>query len=396
MIQPKGKSILIISILVSLIINSCSRATNNEEKNDDIKKRLLSGGSISTSCYLDFPLNTGEPLQIKLNINNKSYLFLLDTGSEITIISKNAKCFTLEPEKTNILTKGIAGNSQKNSFAKLDPIQLKDVVIEDVYCAVTDLSHIEINGLKYDGILGENFLSNFILTIDYSRKKFTLTNIQSDNLNKGDFIPFDKNEFISGNHFYAISDNGKDIPIFIDTGIDLSCTPDSFNLINHSFYNNHLELLGINNIGIPYELGKVENLTIGNALVNDLTVVKTNKDRFLLGRDFLERSKVEIDYITKRIRFDKFMDQNTFTQVVHFSEIVIEKNSLGFIIKEIWDKSKLVQKGIRVGDHIKEINNISLSEFQSVIDLYITLTDSRIYSITYEREEEVSIEIKNL
>ncbi|MBN2658353.1 MAG: aspartyl protease family protein [Spirochaetales bacterium] len=356
---------------------------------ENIEKKLHSGWAVPDSIYFEFPLNAESPLAVEMTSNSRKYLFLIDTGSSVTLVSEDAECFTVESDRGNIKLMGLSGeNSRENQFAKMKNLMLENIPIEDLYCIVTDLSHIEINGIKYDGILGENFLKKFRLVIDYPNERFILTNKKSEICIGDRHIPFKMENDFRSSYFNLEIDTGVQVPAFIDTGTDLTCTPERYIDQETVFHNEYLELSGISNRGKPYELGKIRSLYFGDAVINMLTTVASYSSRLLFGRDFLELSKIEIDYINDRISFNLSNDQDQFKNIVYFSEIVFEKDNSGFIVKDLWSESFLSELGVVSGDFIIEIDDISISDYPSVIDLYLFFGDSRIHKIALIRKGE--------
>lgn len=102
------------------------------------------------------------------------YQFALDTGAGQTVVSSElAEEVALEKgEKREALG---AGGKVTVSLSKVNSIAVGCAGLEDLPVVVTDLSVLRLAiGARLDGILGYNYLSNFKVTIDYSKRKLFL------------------------------------------------------------------------------------------------------------------------------------------------------------------------------------------------------------------------------
>jgi hypothetical protein len=95
------------------------------------------------------------------------YDFVLDTAAQVT---------TIDPELAGELhlkllgTTGVtgAGFSTRASYARLQLLQMGDHRIKDLLLLVHNLGQVQVNDPRVRGILGENFLEQFDLLIDYA------------------------------------------------------------------------------------------------------------------------------------------------------------------------------------------------------------------------------------
>jgi hypothetical protein len=100
--------------------------------------------------------------------------FLLDTGAEATIINiGRMKEFGLEPFGATSVTGG--GNSAPFSFTRVASLKVGDAELTGQRDGVMDLSGLErIYGMPMGGLLGYDFLSRFVVEVDYPSKTLAL------------------------------------------------------------------------------------------------------------------------------------------------------------------------------------------------------------------------------
>jgi predicted aspartyl protease len=103
----------------------------------------------------------------------KELSFLIDTGAESNFIhSRIAEELGIEGE--GILEAVGYGGSAGISFIRVPSLKLGGVVIEDQTWASYDLSQLRRGIPHLDGILGYDFIANFVIDIDYSGSTVTL------------------------------------------------------------------------------------------------------------------------------------------------------------------------------------------------------------------------------
>lgn len=113
-----------------------------------------------------------------LMLNEKSALFLLDTGASGTILSDTCiEKFDLKLEDSEESATGAGANNLKLQKSLANTIQIKDKKITSIDLFVMDLEHVnqamlEIGHLAIDGVLGADFLNQFHVVIDYKSKHF--------------------------------------------------------------------------------------------------------------------------------------------------------------------------------------------------------------------------------
>lgn len=137
--------------------------------------------------------------KVRLN-GHKEIWFLLDTGADEEVInSKHFAEFGLEPYGKTVTEGG--GGTAEYSYARHATFTLPGIEIRDQHVAVMDLSGLEkAYGMEIGGIFGYDFISRFVVEVDYEKKLITF---------------HDRNS-------WQYSGNGRVVPITLVDGIPYS------------------------------------------------------------------------------------------------------------------------------------------------------------------------------
>ena len=126
--------------------------------------------------------NDGMHLLVKVKINNKSALLVVDTGASRTVLDKNRiERFVKENnfEKHEALSTGLGTNSMESHLVGIKKLEIGDWKLENVIWVMLDLSHvnssyIQIGMKEIDGVLGGDILMKYHAIIDYGKKQLVL------------------------------------------------------------------------------------------------------------------------------------------------------------------------------------------------------------------------------
>jgi hypothetical protein len=113
----------------------------------------------------------------------------VDTGSQVTVIDPSlASQLDLRPQgKVGLVT---VASFSRASATTLDSVEANSKVVENSPAIVQDLRQIQAADPRIRGVLGESFLAQFDLFVDYDYKLLCLdeTNAMQDNV-RGERIP---------------------------------------------------------------------------------------------------------------------------------------------------------------------------------------------------------------
>lgn len=100
--------------------------------------------------------------------------FVLDTGAAATVVDSEAALELGLEEQHRLVGRG-AGGDVEMGMVEVRSIRVGDSEVRDLTCLVMDLGGLRERIVDpIDGILGYDFLSRFVLTIDYGQRALTL------------------------------------------------------------------------------------------------------------------------------------------------------------------------------------------------------------------------------
>jgi Aspartyl protease len=127
---------------------------------------------------------------LAVSINHTGpYSFLLDTGTQITMIDPSlAAALHLDTQGAAVVAG--AGSRQSASFAQLDLVEAGSRAVAHQKVLVYDLRNLHFADLNIQGILGEDFLEHFDMLIDNAHHLLCLDNTAAMRAEvKGPHIP---------------------------------------------------------------------------------------------------------------------------------------------------------------------------------------------------------------
>lgn len=123
---------------------------------------------------LPLSLYAGRYIQVPVTLGNSPAIFLLDTGADMTVLDLGAaKRRGLRPQGE---LRQLEGLFKSLFFVRSPALTVGGARIDPQTIAALDLSHGEFgeNFPGVDGILGYDFLSRFVVVIDYPAARLTL------------------------------------------------------------------------------------------------------------------------------------------------------------------------------------------------------------------------------
>ncbi len=342
--------------------------------------RFASGQS---ALGIPFELNSNH-IYLQARVKNYEPLwFILDTGAAASVIDvERAKALGLELAG-KLEGRGAGERSVDVAFAKGASFRLPGVELFDQTIAAVSLDSLEpYEGRAIDGILGYDFLSRFVVEIDYANKLINLYDPQSyAYVGPGDSLPITIEESVP--HVRArIVQSGRDSmegKFTVDTGSRGALH------LTKPFAETHKLLESVQKtIQAPFGagvggetkqlIGRVKTLKLGRFAIEN-PVAGFSQDvkgslaspdyAGLIGGEILRRFKVIFDYSRKQM----ILEPNA-----HLSEPYEYDMSGAFLIAEgpdfkpfkvhrIIEDSPASEAGLREGDVIAAIDGRPATEF---------------------------------
>jgi len=357
---------------------------------------------------------------IPVAINNSDTLnFILDTGvrypiiTELPFVNKLNLNF-LQPINVKGLGEGeqLTAYRSGNNTISLDGLVAYDQEIHMVINENFQISHIL--GIPVHGLIGFNLFKDYVVKIDYSEHKITLT--------KPEYFVYKERErdivlpltFEQGKPFVTtsiVTDKNEDVPVklLVDTGasdaIWLSTNSDS----RISLPENHIEtFLGRGLSGDLYgKKGRIGAIWVGPLVLyepivafpeNDLVdqLIGKNDRNGTLGAEILRRFYLTMDYPGKRIILRPNGDlKDEFNYNMSGLEVTNPMPGLPiFLVSNIRKNSPAYYAGILENDQIISLNNTSNKSLtlNDINLLFQSQQDRRIKMTVLRNGEQVKTE----
>lgn len=367
-------------------------------------------GNIAQKKYFEtLPYETvfGK-IVIPVEINNKSYRFLLDTGAP-NLISKEIY-EALNINKLDSILISDANNLVQKMFATNIPkIQLKDLVFENQVALVFDFKqHALLNCFNIDGIIGSNLLKNSILKVSKTEQKIYITDqiklLQPKSKPaKLKLIGSQKAPYIVANLVGIGKTKAVDY-VLIDTGMDgmyemSNRVFDTFD--KHQIFETLATSTGVSGIGLfgagePSEqkIFIAKNCTVAGKKFQNILIETTDDINSRIGLDFFNHGDVIIDFKHKKAYFEGETSVELNEMVPKFQPSMVNDQ---FVIGLVWDQD-LAQK-MNFGDKIMSIDDVIIEEieFCNLLDLRNQFKNKKQYTIKIKTKEEqiITLEINN-
>ena len=132
---------------------------------------LFMSGQVSAATIVKFKLLRGHVIVIPITVNGSGpYDFILDTGASTTTVSSEfARVSRLRPaDRVELVT--VAG-SRFLPRAYLSSVSIGAKSVENLEAIINDLTEARAISSGIHGALGQNFLSQFNILIDYRERQ---------------------------------------------------------------------------------------------------------------------------------------------------------------------------------------------------------------------------------
>ncbi|HWP44985.1 MAG TPA: aspartyl protease family protein [Blastocatellia bacterium] len=277
--------------------------------------------------YAEVPFHLGRDRRpyIKLRVNGHEALFVIDTGSGFTVISKeSAKRFGVSEIARGGKSQGVGGDGKFDIvYGLMKDLQMGDIKVRSVPCFVRPFYGTKERPPeeRADGFIGLSILSHFITEIDYKATVMRLDRsveepppiaAQPDVT----VVPFRttqnglisiESEIDDMHRINAILDSGASSSVISQAAVDRLNMSDSIikgqtvRVIGAAGISDNVKLLFIKN----YRVADLQHKNM-RALVLDFDAINETsgfEQSGILGGDFLRNFRVTIDFARARVAF---------------------------------------------------------------------------------------------
>jgi len=367
-------------------------------------ENLLKEGSISQEIFkTTIPFEYREGLMVlKIELEGKTYDFILDTGASNVISTEIMETHNLKPRDSELI-RDVNQVGQKLNYLALDNVKIGDLNFLNTITAVFDFNQTkELADLNVDGIIGANLMRKAIWDFDFKNQKITITNSEAS-LD----IPEEYNEvkfYIGYQGTPSIITKVNNMRVLnnrIDTGFNgaVSLSQKEYQkLKKKGKINQYITVEGVNSVGMygasknatNYK-GLIDQMNFGDLTLNPSIVHFRGPNQKLIGMEFLKNYRVIFNWETKKIKFIETSPyQNSELTSFGFVPYLV-KNKL--YVRSIIKESSAAKKGIQLGDQILAINNkdcsiVNREQWEELLKTNFRNTSEKSMSITIQRAGE--------
>ncbi|MCZ8169546.1 MAG: retropepsin-like aspartic protease [Flavobacterium sp.] len=353
------KSIFYIKLVLFFITQFIVAQPSTMSIEQILKSGSLEMGTVSTETVPIF-YQKKMPF-VKVEMNTNTYLFLVDTGSSLCIISKDM----LGPDNVVLDKKSVTdvGGSEFQTEVVLSTLKIGNSYFKKVACLVGSIDSISTQGcLKIDGIIGSNLLklSNWEInpvnqTLSFSTNPFE----KKENSIELDFE-------LSDSFLPLIQYNFMDEVIFsvIDTGYS-----DYFEMNNYFLKKVSKQKRGKLNMGKGKHAIGINSTISGTLTTTIIDTIKVNpvffskvpviftENKPRIGSAFLANYIFNYNFLAKKIILTP-VNTNPITEKVHCVNFSInESNEL--IVSFVWLNEQTKKSKIEVGSKVLKIDDMT-------------------------------------
>lgn len=330
---------------------------------------------------------------IQINNSNKSYNFIIDTGSSFCSISKDvAQEFNINVTKNDVFFDGL--NEYRVDYSYFH-IKIKGYDFGNIRCDIIDIPNILPFCKHIDGIIGGNLLKDFVwkitnnkITFSKKIKNFDIKKYTKHKLDLLKNVPYLKKLKIKNNIqsdiLFDLGDNtlfsvGKETQKYIRKTCKTIGYGSMFTTICGDIPNDTISRFRLES---PLIIGGVPLYNI---------IGESNFDMFggTIGSLILIYCDIIIDYNKKRFYLyqKKPFDDDLFKTFGFKYKINTKYAEIIFL----WNTSQVNKQGLSLGDKILSINNINIE------NLLKTMPICELYKIIdFELEKNIiSLKVKS-
>lgn len=270
---------------------------------------------------VSFDLLRDRPV-IKLKINGKEepLRFVLDTGSGISVISREtSERLKIKPITRGGLARAIGGDGKfEIIYGFLKSVEIGDVKIDSVPVYIREFHS---NDERIDGYIGLSLISKFLTTIDYGNLTFSLVRkdfADQQNIVGKDplFLPLrlTSSGFLSG----EVQLEGFEVPLnfIVDTGASISVISDEIagtEQISRFIREEKMRVVGAAGVTEDVRSFMLPRVTFGTNSREKITAIALDLDIIneasgfrqagILGGNFLKNYRLTFDFKNSKVIF---------------------------------------------------------------------------------------------
>jgi predicted aspartyl protease len=309
-------------------------------------------------------------VKVRLNDDERERIFFVDTGA-LTVINKTLADTMHFTSDVHITGKDTSGHNKETRLVEVESLRIGDMEVKGCAAAIFDFALIErAMGLQVDGIIGSNVLRFFTVTIDYKRKIITLSQNKQSRTGGKYRVPFKQDMTVGFAPIVeATIDDKYTVQVIIDTGYDgyFAAVPKSLlaKLKRPTRAVKGISTGGAFGVATEGELARLKSFELGKALrIPNVPVESTKMDKALLGKQFLDKFIVTINYLSNELTLDPIEENVRFKDNIFSTglRVMYDEQNRAKVIG-IEQGSPADKHGIRLEDEVVQINGKPVNSY---------------------------------
>jgi hypothetical protein len=321
-------------------------------------------------------------IKVKINDHDESLNFVFDTGASTVVLDENVAKKIGVKANYQQPAEGAAGTEMYN-IALSQQFQIGDVILRDAHTVLVDLKRLSKKGNhQIDGIIGYNIMKQYVTQIDYDQNVIKLYDNVSEIKGKEEYTAvettFDYSQIPQVNLEFTLDNKQKFKGNFLfDSGANMTFllnTPfvkeKNIESLLEKTIENKAESLTTSS---KFKIGKIASLRWGDFTFGEMPIDLSNSKAGvmaskeytgILGIKIIKRFNSILDYKNKKIYLKP---NNTFKNAFEFprSGISLAQEADMIKVSNVVTAAEAYEKGIREGDQLLEINDISASDVRA-------------------------------
>ncbi|HXI87963.1 MAG TPA: aspartyl protease family protein [Parvularculaceae bacterium] len=375
---------------------------------------LVAEAAVARDISLPFELDN-KVIFLQAKVAGRSTWVILDTGDKYTVVDMDLARAAGLPLGQPVEVGGGGDHTVTGAMAQGGGIDVAGVSGQPlpVFIAVPLGDIARASGHEVGGIIGYDFLSRYVVEINYRRRRLVLHEPAYRYAGHGQTLPITFNSAGHPQVRAEVIDRGRELGeglYTLDIGSAVAI------VLNAPFVNAHqlldenrptVAFLGGAGVGgtVQGRIGRVTGFKLGHFLINDpIVMFATSAGGAFAGSDaqgnigaaILERFKLIIDYPRRQVSFEP---SHALSAPLDYDKTGIVWTSSGptfdtFTVKAVAPGSPAEAAQIRPGDHLVAIDGRAASKFR-LSDVRELLQKSRTFTLLFERSgSSVTIRLK--
>ena len=345
------------SLIVLILLSSCASS--------NIDKILKEGNVLQENFKTTVPFTyVNGWIVLEVDIQNKTYNFLLDTGSSNLVTKELGEELNLKAIGTEEI-KDINATSNATEYTRIKTIKIGGIDFQNTIAGIVDLNKItEIGCTKIDGFIGSNLMRKAVWDFDFQNQLITISNDEKELNIPAETIESKLYIGTAGIPSITLNINGKKI---LNNKVDFGNA--GTNLLRADYFKKQLD----DNLITKYVKGSkkafggfgrsdnqpfyntiIDEMEIGDHTVNNLFATVQNGSGNNLGLAFFKNYRIILNWDKKKIKMIEVKKAGNDTYKTYgFSTLYEGKSVYVNAIIETSSASNVLKQG----DEIININN---------------------------------------